>query len=102
MLKTLYFKWVCTKKFEIFEKTDFFTFRKKRPKWCFWSILTSNSERTSKIKGVGWTHHNLFFGKYLKIKFFKFFRKKVITQKNELGNYSAPLFILAYPTSEKT
>ena len=36
------------------------------------------------------------------IKFFNFFRKKVITQKNEFCNYSAPLFILAYPTSEKT
>jgi hypothetical protein len=53
MLKTLYFKRVFAKKFEIFEKTDFFTFRQKRPKSCFWSILTSNSERTSKIKGVG-------------------------------------------------
>jgi hypothetical protein len=36
------------------------------------------------------------------IKIFNFFRKKVFTQKNELCSYSAPLFIFAYPTSEKT
>jgi hypothetical protein len=36
-----------------------------------------------------------------KIKIFKFFRKKVITQKNELCSFSAPLFNLVHPTNEK-
>ena len=78
MLKTLYFKWVFIKFFEIFEKTDFFTFFKKWSKSCFWSILTSNSERASKIRwgGCFWTYQNLFFGKYLKNKNFQFFPKK--------------------------
>ena len=104
MLKTSYFKWVFTKFFGIFEKTGFFTFFKKSSKSCFWSILTSNSDRASKIRwgGCFWTYQNLFYGKIQKIKFFNFFRKKVITQKNELCSYSAPLFILAHSTSEKT
>jgi hypothetical protein len=53
MLETLYLKWFFTKKFEIFEKNDFFTFHKIRSKLCFWSILTSKSEKTSKIGGQG-------------------------------------------------
>ena len=53
MLKTLYFKWVFTKFFGIFKKTDFFTFFKKSSKSCFWSILTSNSDRASKIRWGG-------------------------------------------------
>jgi hypothetical protein len=84
MLETLYLKWFFIKKFEIFEKNDFF--RKKMSKSCFRSILTSNLERTKNIQ---------------KIKIFNFFRKKVITQKKEFCSYSEPLFILAHPTSEK-
>ena len=68
MLKTLFFKLVFRNFFEIFEKNDFFSFFKKRSKSCFGSILTSNSERTSKIRSVGWIWpcENLYFEKYLK------------------------------------
>ena len=99
MLKTLYYKLVYTKKFEIFEKVDFFTFCKKGIKSCFWSILTSNSERTSKIKGVGliWTRHNLFFGKYLKNKIFQFFSKKSYNSKKRTLQLFGTTFYFSLP-----
>ena len=83
MLKTLYFKRVFTKFFVIFEKTDFLTFFKKSSKSCFWSILTSNSDRASKIRwgGCFWTYQNLFYGKYSKNKIFQFFPKKSYNSK---------------------
>jgi hypothetical protein len=92
MLKTLCFKWILTKFFEFFEKTDFFNFFKKRSKSCFGSIFTSNSEITSKNSWV-------FFGKFPKN---ILFLKKLLSRKKEFFSYSVPLFILAYPTSEKT
>ena len=95
MLKTLYYKLVFTKKFEIFEKVRLKFDRNFRPQ--IW-------KEHQKLGGEGeFGLTKTFFSENIqKIKFFNFFRKKVITQKNELCSYSAPLFILAHPTSEKT
>jgi hypothetical protein len=92
---------ISQKKILNFRKTDFFTFFKKRSKHCFWSILTSDSERTSKIKCIGeLSLTKTYFSKNVqKIKIVYFFRKKVLTQKNE---FFVPLFILAHHTSHKT
>jgi hypothetical protein len=75
MLKTLYFKCFFTNFFEFFEKNDFFNFFKKMSKSCFGSSLTSNSERTSKIRlgRVNLTLRKLIFRKISKNKIFQFF-----------------------------
>ena len=103
MLKTLYYKLVFTKKFEIFEKVDFFTFCKKGLKSCFWSILTSNSERTSKIRWGGWiwTYQNLFFGKYSKNKIFQFFSKKSYNSKKRTLQLFGTTFYFSPPHQTK-
>ena len=99
MLKTLYYKLVFTKKFEIFEKVDFFTFCKKGLKSCVWSILTSNLERTSKIRWGGWiwTYQNLFLGKYSKNKIFQFFSKKSYNSKKRTLQLFGTTFYFSPP-----
>ena len=99
MLKTLCFKWVFTKFFEYFEKTDFFTFFKKRSKSCFGSILTSNSERKSKIRWVGWIWpcKNLYFEKYSKNKNFQYFPKKSYNSKKRIFQLFGTTFYFSLP-----
>jgi hypothetical protein len=56
-----------------------------------------NLKKKAKIESLGRDEFGLtktYFSENIqKIKFFNFFRKKVITQKNELCSYLVPLFV---------
>jgi hypothetical protein len=80
----------------------FFHFFQKRSKYCFWPILTSDSERTSKLRSdEEFSLSKTYFSKNIQNKNFQFFPKKVKTQKRNFSVIQHHFLFKPTPTVKK-